>query len=711
MKPLVWLVLALTVFQSVYAQNTAYSAEDLAVVEALIVGLYTDDFNRGMITLNISGIISYARDGRAIYAPLTKGQEVTLGFLWGHKNVKGGEGILEIGDLVEASIGYHFNFTSHSGHLYGYELICWDNEVKQDGSCIPICADNEHVANNKCIPLSCDGNQIAINHICTTIECPPTQYAKDHKCVDLLCSDEEYANLSCRPLDCAPNQAASNHSCVALSCGLFREPSNHKCALTGKSLILIFIAITVLAVASESLMKAEILKRAKSKRILPLLCVLAVLLLLVTPLSRMLANKPVLVGEPAYEQLLKIDQLNSGYSLDITALPSYSFSVLAMVGARFFWEIAAIEITQLIAACVAVLLFFDLLRKMFGIDIAVYSTLILIVSPGFIYLFSFALTEAIFCCVLLFALYILNKNSRLLVALPLLLFLVFYSISGFVLSCLILIIRIIRKSENRKSTTVIMLLILLLGTPHYFKEIFIFGKINTITLPVTDFGALIGFGIFNILLSVIGMVHGWAKKQDYLILYLALAIGFFAALFDPLAYIYLNIVLAFFSALGLLFIINHKWKLLLVRHLTILLIVCGLLFSLISYYTRLTAVDPSRESVEALQWLSHQEKGVVLTLPQYGPFVRYFSAMEPYAEQDPQDLNTASDIFYSRDLKLTQSLLEAGNVSYIFIDTAMRRGGVWQQEREGLLFLFRNNETFKNLYNAQGTEIWAYIRG
>ena len=79
----------------------------------------------------------------------------------------------------------------------------------------------------------------------------------------------------------------------------------------------------------------------------------------------------------------------------------------------------------------------------------------------------------------------------------------------------------------------------------------------------------------------------------------------------------------------------------------------------------------------------------------------------PYAEER---FNDSLEIFYSRNLKDTKILLEKYNINYIWIDNKMKNGLVWEKEQQGLLFLFRNNETFNNIYNNQGIEIWEIIK-
>jgi len=72
-------------------------------------------------------------------------------------------------------------------------------------------------------------------------------------------------------------------------------------------------------------------------------------------------------------------------------------------------------------------------------------------------------------------------------------------------------------------------------------------------------------------------------------------------------------------------------------------------------------------------------------------------------------LNASKNMFYSRNLEKTKKLFNIYNISHVLIDPQMKSGLVWNSEEEGLLFLFRNNETFKRVYSVSGIEVWAYV--
>ena len=79
----------------------------------------------------------------------------------------------------------------------------------------------------------------------------------------------------------------------------------------------------------------------------------------------------------------------------------------------------------------------------------------------------------------------------------------------------------------------------------------------------------------------------------------------------------------------------------------------------------------------------------------------------PYPRETYNDSGT---LFYSRNLKTTKSLLSKYNVRYVWIDPEMKQGQVWTKEEHGLLFLFRNEETFKKAYAENGIEIWEVMK-
>ena len=125
-------------------------------------------------------------------------------------------------------------------------------------------------------------------------------------------------------------------------------------------------------------------------------------------------------------------------------------------------------------------------------------------------------------------------------------------------------------------------------------------------------------------------------------------------------------------------------------------------------------MQPNKEVFDGLQWLRKEEQGLVLSHHSRGYWIEYISKKQAFVDgsynlKTQELLNISDEISYSRDLFYTNDTLSKHQITYIFIDKEMKQGLVWVKEEEGLLFLFRNNKTFKNLYRTPHTEIWRYI--
>ena len=232
---------------------------------------------------------------------------------------------------------------------------------------------------------------------------------------------------------------------------------------------------------------------------------------------------------------------------------------------------------------------------------------------------------------------------------------------------------------------------------------------------VSDLGGLFGFGIFSIILSVMGLYVIWSIKK--LIIPHMLLLGFILTSF-VLNYInvYLNFIAAIFVGYGLFVFIKRKWKVKLIETLTLTLLICGLLFSSLSYTNRISDSLPDRPLIESLEWLGSQPQGKVLTHPSNGLWIEAIAkkpvvidSLVPYSPDINATLTDLNDIFYSRNLENTKALLDKYNISYIWISPKMKQGQVWTKEEQGLLFLFRNSETFKKTYDQEEIEIWKYL--
>ncbi|MBN2567221.1 hypothetical protein JXB02_04010 [Candidatus Woesearchaeota archaeon] len=244
---------------------------------------------------------------------------------------------------------------------------------------------------------------------------------------------------------------------------------------------------------------------------------------------------------------------------------------------------------------------------------------------------------------------------------------------------------------------------------------------NLLSSIVSDLGSEAGFGVFNMLLALIGIVIIWRKKRQYRLFYiLLLALVAVALLFGREAHLYLAFVFAFLGGVAFVTLAGRNWEAGLIRNLTLGIIVCGVLFSPVSYLNRTSTMPPTPEMADALAWLGRNAEpdSVVLSHYSRGHWVTYFAGLPvvmdsnvAYAPQAAERYADSAGIFSSRSLETTRALLDRWYVDYIFIDPEMKHGLVWRKDDEGLLFLFRNNETFKNVYENHDVQVWQMLRG
>jgi uncharacterized membrane protein len=207
------------------------------------------------------------------------------------------------------------------------------------------------------------------------------------------------------------------------------------------------------------------------------------------------------------------------------------------------------------------------------------------------------------------------------------------------------------------------------------------------------------------------------KNYQNIIFYLSSLLLLISSYYVVHLRIYLNILFSFLVATAILMFIKRRWKLKLIKYLTILTIICGLLFSTISYLNRLSTQEPDKSIIASLEWLENKPTGVVFSHYEKGFWIEHLAnkpvimdAMFDYAPNVGQRYNDSLTIFFSRNLQITTEILDKYNVTYIWIDKKMKHGQVWEKENQGLLFLLKNSERFKSIYALEGVEIWTYIK-
>tara|TARA_Y100000034_G_scaffold136358_1_gene212375 strand:- start:1808 stop:3025 length:1218 start_codon:yes stop_codon:yes gene_type:complete len=220
---------------------------------------------------------------------------------------------------------------------------------------------------------------------------------------------------------------------------------------------------------------------------------------------------------------------------------------------------------------------------------------------------------------------------------------------------------------------------------------------------ISDFGANFGFSIFTICLAIYYLT--FKNKEKLLLLYLFLLI-LVSYLFGNHVNIYLNLIISFFGGMGLYELSNSKWKLWKLKNYALVAVICGIFLSAFSVSNQeISMAEPG-------QWLKDNtvSESLILSLSKYGPQIQYYSDRKVVlgtvdSENYENKLKLINELFLSRDLILTKQVLSDLGVNYILLDEKMKKS-IWKNKDTGMLFLFRNRETFKRVYQKNNIEIW-----
>ncbi len=377
----------------------------------------------------------------------------------------------------------------------------------------------------------------------------------------------------------------------------------------------------------------------------------------------------------------------------------------------------------LLSGLLSIILFQRLLARFsFPTPVQFMTLISLILSPAFIYTFTVASPDSLSIIILLLggvlflspswlaALFgsgfmVLGSLFSLFHALLVLFFLFFYLLK--------------QVSPSEKKRGLLTLIVVLLPTLFLPQPFFVPYRIFPFTINnlISDFGSVSGLSLFFIILLGIGAVYAWREKKQYGLLFLLCMLIAPMLIVHPPLLIYFAFASTLFVGCALARFKESVWHFRIVGRITLFVIILGLLFSSLSYANRMKDFPPSPDLVHGLDFLHDYSTAdaVVLSVPEMGYFIEYFADRAAFIDEAlpppvfSQRRADAEIIFQSRNLDQTKSLLLEHSITHLVITREMKEGGVWNDPEQGLLFVLRDSETFKNVYVAPYLEIWEFI--
>jgi hypothetical protein len=469
-----------------------------------------------------------------------------------------------------------------------------------------------------------------------------------------------------------------------------------------------------------------ILKIIRHRRIFLFIWVFAIILLLILAVLHL---KSGMLGTETSEQYHHI-RIASEIA-DTKKIPSTDYAtvenreyiinpyhILLAVFIFLLGKDLSILILPLILGILMLLIFILTLNQM-GIDKerVVLIVFLTIISPTFLNIFS-TLNDSSLALVLMFLAFYLLITFRqwILQFVSILLFVIclFFNLFGAVIAIIFLTLGYsIEKAKAGVSRLWILMLIVV--TFVYYSHVplsrlFIYSTEPYLGVLLSDLGSFIGFSTFFLVLSLVGMMTFWKRKSELWLIYfiaLFIFIGFF--LFKNIAIPYALLFLGIFAGFGFYRIIASQWKLKLLGNLTLVLILCGLFFSTLSYLNHVKNSEFNPTLLQSLEWLNKNDRqGAVLSYQGYGFAIEYIANMPVVADylSSEKYVNLSNYLLSQRNIERFGESSNEYGIRYVLITPEMRNGLVWSRKDDGLLFLLKNSENFNKVFDKNDCEVW-----
>ena len=407
-----------------------------------------------------------------------------------------------------------------------------------------------------------------------------------------------------------------------------------------------------------------------------LLLILAAWILFWPHLRR--AESLLLSGKEAYYHLHK------GTIAIILSFLSHHLNLDIILLAKFI---------PIVIGLLTVLLFYEILRKLkFDYGVVILSTLILIISPSFIYLFGTlnAYTFTAFIFLLSLAMFIEKKE---ILGVLILYLIPFFGLVPTLLGLLLILIYSLKNQRFRLFLGALPSLILLKFSP-MAGILPSYGHVSIIS----DFAGHYGLGLFILLLSAFGLKYLWQKKYKHAIVYIIILSLVTFSLMDVRVLSYLNFILVTLAALGLVSLVKSEWKSRLIKQLTVLIMIYGLIFSGLSYINAVSSDTPNKDVIDMMDYLR--------TIPQGNVFSQL--SREPWIEYSGQGFVTDKNLFYATDIDEALEIINTKNIDYLWIDEKMKED-LWDEEEEGLQFLLEYSKNFRKKKINDYITLWEVV--
>ncbi len=448
---------------------------------------------------------------------------------------------------------------------------------------------------------------------------------------------------------------------------------------------------------------------------------IVVILFSIIFLSRSMSHGTVIIDDEAYFDLVSAQNYNNGAD-------NVPFSDLYVIFLHFVGKIVNYEFLLMglsfLSAIITIILLSSVYEKYKLDNPSIYIIhLVMIFSPQFISSYTISIRKGVAFLLLILTFYLLsNKNKRMNIIsiIPMILYI---TMGLYNVIMLIILFIIVFAFEKKMTKTWMVAPIVFLG---YYLPFLLTKGVPYIHFAnsqfllkdfFSDFGGLYGASIFGFILAIMGVFLMWKKTTKIILLYLTSVSLIVISYFMPEYNYFVMLLIAIFAGGSIYYYYKRTWKADFIKNLTLMVIICGLLFSFISFIVQLEDVQPTENFLEMTDFLQNLDSSNIISHYSNGFMIEYYSDMDAVfqshlcpIDQKEKLCKDTEILFASRNLENTMSILQEYKVKYIIITPEMKNGLVWSKENEGMLFLFRNKNFFRQIYNSRGYEVWQVLK-
>jgi len=127
---------------------------------------------------------------------------------------------------------------------------------------------------------------------------------------------------------------------------------------------------------------------------------------------------------------------------------------------------------------------------------------------------------------------------------------------------------------------------------------------------------------------------------------------------------------------------------------------------------RIASLQPDNELIQSLDFLKEREEGVVLSITENGYWIRNFAEKDVFIDDFKNRMDSDLEekfisLMMERNLDQLMEEFDQRDIRYILIDTKTKQ--LFRGEDEGILLLLKYTDSFKNIYEEDGIDIWEFL--